>query len=302
MLAPALASAQTAQSADTCVVSWSSPGDDGSKGTASVYDLRMSENPITAGNFSQATPVDGMPAPRPSGTRQKVTVRGLTPGHDYYFALRTADNMGNWSGISNVPHWNGSVDAAPPLPPRGVHALRQSDGVHVDWDANTEADLAGYNLYRSVDGGASSKVNESLLTGTTFIDTGVPETAQQLAYAITAVDAQGNESAIAQAPQIGSIATAWKLMPGYPNPSRLSESVRIPLQVPASATGDAVLQILDSGGRIVKRIVLSSPAPGTTEVIWDGTNDAGRATAPGVYRGWLITGDTRSGVRLLRVP
>jgi hypothetical protein len=283
-------------------VSWSAPGDDGTRGTATVYDLRMSESPITSGNFAAATAVEGVPSPRSSGTKQKVVVRGLNPGHDYYFALRTADDVGNWSNISNIAHWSGSSDAAPPLPPRGVHALRQSDGVHVTWDANTEADLAGYNLYRSVDGGASAKVNESLLTGTTFLDTTAPESAQQLAYAITAVDAHGNESAIAQAPQIGLMATAWKLMPGYPNPSRLAESVRIPLQVPATVTGDCIVQILDSGGRIVKRIVVASPAPGTTEVMWDGTNDAGRATAPGVYRGWLIAGDTRSGVRLLRVP
>ena len=300
LLAPALASAQAA---DTCVVSWSAPGDDGTRGTASQYDLRMSGSPITAQNFSQATPVDGVPAPRSSGTRQNITVRELTPGNDYYFAIRSADNMGNWSGISNIAHWNGTVDAAPPLPPRGVQALRQSDGVHVTWDANTEADLAGYNLYRSIDGGASARVNANLLTGTTFLDSTVPAGATALAYAITAVDAHGNESAVAQAPQIGvAAATEWKLIPGYPNPSRAAESVRIPLQVPSGATGDVIVQILDSGGRIVRRFVVSNPSPGTTEVVWDGTNDSGRATAPGVYRGWLITGSTRSGVRLLRVP
>src|SRR5258708_3743725 len=47
-IAPALALAQTA---DSVVVSWSAPGDDGAIGTATSQDPRVSAPPITAANF-----------------------------------------------------------------------------------------------------------------------------------------------------------------------------------------------------------------------------------------------------------
>ena len=81
-----------------------------------------------------------------------------------------------------------------------------------------------------------------------------------------------------------------------------SDAVHLPFVVPSNASGNATVEILDSGGRTVRRITLSNPSPGVQEVVWDGTNDSGRATAPGVYRGWLIAGGTRTGTRLLRVP
>ena len=300
VLAPALA---LAQSADSLAISWSAPGDDGSVGTASVYDLRVSESPITPGNFDQALVVPGVPAPRASGSSQRVTVYGLSRDRTYFFAIRTADNRSNWSGISNVVRWDWTFDTAPPLPPHGVQALVQSDGIHLSWDANTEADLAGYNLYRKIGGTNTTRLNNALITDTHYLDTSAPAGGQGVTYEVTAVDQRGNESAHAPTSKIDLVTTRdWELKPGYPNPSRLSESVRIPVVIPATASGDATLQILDSGGRLVRRIPLSNPLPGTIEVTWDGLNDAGRATAPGVYRGWLVAGSARSSVRLLRTP
>ena len=43
-------------------VNWTAPGDDGSVGRASVYDLRYSNLPLTAANFSLATRITGLPA------------------------------------------------------------------------------------------------------------------------------------------------------------------------------------------------------------------------------------------------
>ena len=43
-----------------------------------------------------------MPAPSGAGTTQTVTVNGLTASTNYYFAIKTYDEAGNASGISNV--------------------------------------------------------------------------------------------------------------------------------------------------------------------------------------------------------
>ncbi len=100
-LLPGLARAQTV-TWNSITLSWTAPGDDSLTGTATQYDLRYSTSAITASNFAGATRWSSMPAPAPAGTREAVTVTGLAPNTTYYFALKTADEVPNWSGISNV--------------------------------------------------------------------------------------------------------------------------------------------------------------------------------------------------------
>ena len=299
-IAPALALAQVS---DSIVVSWTAPGDDGAIGTASVFDLRVSEVPITASNFSQALGVPDLPTPLVSGSAQRVTVHGLTPGHTYYFAIRTADNQNNWSSLSNVVTFDWTIDTAPPAAPNTVAAVSETNGIHLSWAANTEADLAGYNVYRSINGTPAVRINSALVTDNNFVDTAAPSNHQGLGYEVTAVDLRGNESARTLTTKIDIVTSSlFALKPGYPNPSHLGESVRIPVVIPATSSGELTVQILDSAGRQVRHLVIANPSPGTTEVTWNGLNDAGLLTVPGVYRGWLVSGDSRSSVRLLRVP
>lgn len=81
---------------------WTTPGDDGMSGTAAEFDLRYSTSPITAGNFASAARWTSVPAPAAPGTRQNATITGLQPSTTYYFAIKTADEVPNWSGLSNV--------------------------------------------------------------------------------------------------------------------------------------------------------------------------------------------------------
>jgi phosphodiesterase/alkaline phosphatase D-like protein len=87
---------------NSVTLSWTTPGDDSLVGTASQFDLRYSTSPINASNFGAATRWMSMPTPAASGARQSVTVTGLTPNTPYYFAIKTADEVPNWAGISNV--------------------------------------------------------------------------------------------------------------------------------------------------------------------------------------------------------
>lgn len=98
----------------TLLVSWTSPGDDGSSGTATFYDLRRSNAPITAGNFDSATPVSPQPTPAVAGTAQSYVLLNLASGQTYYVALRARDEAGNWSVISNVATGSTLADQVPP--------------------------------------------------------------------------------------------------------------------------------------------------------------------------------------------
>jgi hypothetical protein len=116
-LAPALAHAQT--SADSSVVLlWTAPGDDGTAGRASSYDLRYRTVPVSGTDtlswWNSATQVSGEPSPGISGTTDSMTVRGLAPLTTYYFIVRAADEVPNWSGFSNVATKSTSGDTTPP--------------------------------------------------------------------------------------------------------------------------------------------------------------------------------------------
>lgn len=86
----------------TVTLSWSAPGDDGNSGVASEYDIRYATVPITASNWSSAVPISGEPEPLSAGGAESFDVTGLNPGTLYYFAIKTADEVPNWSGLSNI--------------------------------------------------------------------------------------------------------------------------------------------------------------------------------------------------------
>ena len=87
---------------DSVTLSWTAPGDDGRVGTAAAYDLRYAEQMITDSDWELAVRVQGVPNPERAGTIQTVTVSGLDAEKRYYFGLKTTDEAGNWSGLSNI--------------------------------------------------------------------------------------------------------------------------------------------------------------------------------------------------------
>jgi hypothetical protein len=95
------ASNPTATSID---LTWTAPGDDGDTGTASQYDIRYSASQIvTETDWEAAVQCPDKLYPSSAGTTESFTVTGLSPATTYWFALKTADEAPNWSGLSNGP-------------------------------------------------------------------------------------------------------------------------------------------------------------------------------------------------------
>jgi len=87
---------------NSIIFGWTATGDDRNLGTASAYDIRYSIAPITEANFVSATPVPcSAPMPRAVGYLDRVTVGGSS-NTTYYLALKVADEVPNWSALSNV--------------------------------------------------------------------------------------------------------------------------------------------------------------------------------------------------------
>lgn len=93
---------------------WVAVGDDSLTGRASQYDLRYSTAPLTEANFASAPRWNTMPLPSDPGQMDSTVVTGLNPSTTYYFAIKTADEVPNWSGISNVYQVTTLADAIRP--------------------------------------------------------------------------------------------------------------------------------------------------------------------------------------------
>ena len=302
--APALALGATTSLSVT--LSWSATGDDGLTGPAHHYEVRWSASPITAANFAAATLVSsGVPAPAAPGTPQSCTVGGLNRTIDLWFAMRVLDESGNASALSNVLLVDHLLDTAPPATPSGISAGVAGSGVQVRWNPNSEPDLAGYHVYRAgSSSGPFSRVDAATVTSAQFMDSPAPDSAS-LWYAVSAVDASGNESARTGAVQVWLSAAgiaALKMQPPYPNPSPVAAIVTLPVDVPAGGPFSARVDILNAAGERIRTLDLPSLTPGTFVATWDGRSDGGRTCAPGVYRAWLQAGGVSQQVRLVRTP
>lgn len=89
-------------------------------------------------------------------------------------------------------------DAFPPAVPTGLQAVFSGPGqqpfIDLVWIPVTDADLAGYNVYRRQSGGFWEKLNSELIKTPAFRDTKVAA-GEEYFYSVSAVDLRGNESA-----------------------------------------------------------------------------------------------------------
>ncbi len=86
---------------DGVTLRWTAPGDDDTQGVAAEYDLRGTLDSITEATFSSVYRITDIYSPAPAGVEQWYTVDSLEAGEHYYFALKTCDEAGNWSELSN---------------------------------------------------------------------------------------------------------------------------------------------------------------------------------------------------------
>jgi chitodextrinase len=287
-------------------LTWTDVGDDSLSGVATEVEVRWSTAPIDETSWDQATPVYGEPVPGPAGTPQQFVVNGLDRTRDLWFAARARDDVNRVSAVDSPLLVVHVLDAAPPATPTGTTAAVESGvNVRVRWSANTEPDLSGYLVYRALAaGGFYTRLTASPIATTDYLDAPAPDTLA-VWYAVSAVDASGNESARTAPVRVymrGGGIEAWAASTPYPNPSPVGTVVTLPLSVPAAGPYDAVVEIEDGAGQHVRTLRVTGATPGAYALAWDGRNDAGRVCAPGVYRAWLRAAGQAKLVKMLRTP
>jgi predicted phage tail protein len=128
-------------------------------------------------------------------------------GHTYLYEVRQVMQFGTETveSADSAPAVLSAKDIFPPAAPQGVEAVSvaATNGAptytELTWTINSETDLAGYNVYRSDEGGTpGQKLNSELLRAPTFRDMSV-QPGKAYFYRVGAVDQSGNESTLSPA-------------------------------------------------------------------------------------------------------
>lgn len=122
-------------------------------------------------------------------TSASYDVTGLTNGTSYSFYVKSVAGTVKSAASNTVTATPVAPVIPPPAAPLGLTGTAIGTSAKLTWNANSERDLAGYNLYQD-----GAKVNSSLIVGTTMT---VPNLRAKTTYKyqVTAVNTSGGESA-----------------------------------------------------------------------------------------------------------
>ncbi|HEX2966223.1 MAG TPA: hypothetical protein VHO84_10570 [Syntrophorhabdaceae bacterium] len=118
---------------------------------------------------------------------------GLTNNVRYTYDVRKVQEIGGvfregrGLKIAATP-----IDRTPPRVPEEMKAEKRANAVFIAWRENTDKDLTGYNVYRTVNG-SRQKLNGNIIKTNSFQDRNTPNE-RYVSYSVTAVDTAGNES------------------------------------------------------------------------------------------------------------
>jgi hypothetical protein len=200
--------------------------------------------------------------------------------------------------IANVPyhgyltdwgtfyHDNWNTGWFHPLAPQNLTSGISGDFVYLGWDANTEPDIAGYNIYRSdVSGGPYTKINSTTVSDSFYIDS---EGTSDDYYCVSAVIRACAESRLSnetQAAQSGittnDLVESFSHTSAYPNPFTINTTISF--SIPGEPTGNMELSIYNLSGQRVKTLINEILPSGTYSTTWNKTDDLGNTVCPGVY-------------------
>ena len=282
---------------------WTAPNDRGYLERAVLYDLRYSTSPINTWNFDQATSVPNLPEPGLEGTPAEVTVEGLAPATQYYFALKSWDEASNLSAISNIvtiTTLTPDVQAPASVAFGNVSFPLSSDKqVTITNTGNGPLALNSMELtayFTWVSPGSSFEPVE-IAPSSSYVCTlrFTPEFqgmhygtltigSNDLDEGSVVVNLQGKgqgyfpEEAVTGLPGAG-LPRVHALRQNSPNP--IASGTRISFDLPIEERVE--LEVLDLQGRSVQVLVNGPMSGGRHEIQWDARGSRGERVPPGMY-------------------
>ena len=211
------------------------------------------------------------------------SVDGGNPRTWYMVEARASTSVSSdrWA---SAPDSGYSVDNLAPAQPAPFTGQYVAGTTFLHWNRNTEADLAGYRLYRGSSAGFVPGPGNLVATPS---DTGYADAAgAPHFYKLTAVDVHGNESPVTTLLPDGTLDVGGTPVPvelsfaaPTPNPAGVATTLRYGL--PRAA--EVRLEVYDAMGRLVRRVASGSREAGAHTASWDLRDAAGRAVGAGLY-------------------
>jgi len=286
-------------------LSWTAPGDDGDQGTAAQYDIRYSTQLLTEENWDAAVQVVGEPTPLPAGTVQQMTITGLADNTTYYFAMKAADEVPNWSAMSNVV----TVDRHTPDPLTDLEAgmgMNQGD-LDLSWTTTGDDGSSGTASYYLIlyDTDSITTANWTEASQWPAPPTPLPAGQNQSVtltgltpgteyfVACIVLDEVGNASPISNVArgvakysivvdaddEDNSTPHEFALRQNYPNPFNPSTTIEYSI----SSASHVTVSVFNSLGQRTRTLVNQRQESGRHVIHWDGTDANGRSVASGIY-------------------
>ena len=153
--------------------------------------------------------------------------RGVLPDTQFSARVRAVDRLGNRSNWSASVSHTVARDTTPPAVPTGISVTAGFGTLWLKWTPNTEADLAGYEIYQSstTTAPAAATVPTYVTAANTVAVTGLAEAVTRYFW-VRATDTSGNKSAWS-ARYSGTTSSIWQ-PPGTPAvPTGLATSSRL---------------------------------------------------------------------------
>ena len=123
-------------------LTWLAPGDDGSTGKATKYEVYRHTSVFSEATLGAVTPVSGAPAPQAAGALQTMTVTALHGETTYFWAVRAIDEAGNVGPLSAVV--SGKTNNVPPAAVRTLAGKATGNAtIDLSWTATGDDGLEG---------------------------------------------------------------------------------------------------------------------------------------------------------------
>jgi len=144
--------------------------------TATGYDIRYSTSPITNDTeFNSSTPIDST-SPQPAGESERISIKGLEPNIQYWFAVKAKDAAPNMSLLGT-----GSTTTNGPtviineilVDPTGADSATKPNGEWIELynNASYDIDVTRWALYDNDNSHELSISSSNTNTGSTVIPT-----------------------------------------------------------------------------------------------------------------------------------
>jgi predicted CXXCH cytochrome family protein len=179
-----------------------------------------------------------------------------------------------------------SVDNLAPTAPQ-ITAQSGASLVTLDMSTPTDADFKYFAVYRSTTPGFTPSGTPLATTADVQYIDGAVTVGQMYYYKVTAYDFAGNESGTSNEVNImvtsvgngNGIPTVFALRQNHPNPFNPSTTIQYDLPQAAQVT----INIYNSLGALVTRLVDQQQSAGSYSIQWDGKDQSGNNVASGIY-------------------